>query len=239
MRQSSPCSCQNFAGFASLSNWHLGKEDPNAREEPPMEHPTHDILMVSNRRGLTKQRMLGYALSGLVNLGLIAVLIEGLAVHYLRHETEELKAQVIQQAQPEKAVDIPKPTLIVPKDVVAPPEIVVQQPQQTIQTRTAVASSAPASRANGINSTHTTPPYPPNARRNGQEGAVVLHIMISAQGDVTSATVSRTSGVPELDQTAVNWVIGHWKYRPATDNGVAVVSASDARVVFSLKNASL
>ena len=204
-----------------------------------MEHPTHDILTLSNRRGLTRQRMVGYALAGLVNLGLIAVLIEGLAVHYMRHEAQELKAQVIQPTKPETVVNIPKPTLIVPKDVVAPPEIVVQQPQQTIQTKSFAASSAPATRANGINSTHTTPPYPPNAKKNGQEGAVLLHIMISAQGDVTNATVSRSSGVPELDQTAVAWVVTHWKYKPATDNGVAVASASDARVVFSLKSANL
>jgi protein TonB len=203
-----------------------------------MDHPTHDIQRLSHRRGLTRERLVGYALAGLVNLGLIAVLIEGLAVHYLRHEAQELKAQVIQPTQ-QPAVNIPKPTLIVPKDVVAPPEIVVQQPQQTIQTKSFAASSAPATRANGINSTHTTPPYPPNAKKNGQEGAVLLHIMISAQGDVTSATVSRSSGVAELDQTAVAWVTSHWKYKPATDNGVAVASVSDARVVFSLKNASL
>ena len=66
----------------------------------------------------------------------------------------------------------------------------------------------------------------------------MLHINISAQGDVTTATVSKSSGVPELDQTAVDWVIKHWKYKPATNNGTAVASTSDAQVVFNLKNAS-
>jgi protein TonB len=202
-----------------------------------MEHPAH--LILSKRRELTKQRLTSYVLAGLVNLGLIWILIDGLAMHFIRHEPPELTAQVIVPAKPETTVAIPKPTLIVPKDTVAPPEIVVQQPQQTIQTRSAAASSAPATRANGINSTHTTPPYPPDAKKNGQEGTVLLHIMISAQGEVTGATVSQSSGVAELDQTAVDWVIKHWKYKPATDNGVAVASASDARVVFSLKNASL
>jgi protein TonB len=206
-----------------------------------MQHPTHDILTLSNRRGLTRERIVGYALAGLVNLGLVAVLIEGLAVHYLRHEAQELKAQVIPTTQPETTVNVPPPTMIVPKDTIAPPEIVVQQPQPqtTIQARTAPAApaAAPSSRANGITSTHSTPPYPPDAKKNEQQGTVVLHIMISAQGDVTNATVSRSSGVPVLDQTAVDWVVRHWKYKPATDNGVAVASASDAQVVFNLKNA--
>ena len=206
-----------------------------------MQHPTHDILALNAKRGLSRERIIGYALAGLVNLGLIAVLIEGLAVHYLKHEAAEIKAQIIEPTKPEQTVNIPKPTLIVPKDTIAPPEVVVQtpQPQTTIQQRVAPSSapSASATRANGITSTHTTPPYPPNAKKNEQQGTVVLHIMISAQGDVTSATVSRSSGVPELDQTAVDWVTKHWKYKPATDNGTAVASASDAQVVFNLKNA--
>ncbi len=205
-----------------------------------MQHPTHDILALSTRKGLTRERIIGYALAGLVNLGLIAILIEGLAVHYLRHEEQELRAQVIQPSKPETAVNVPQPTMIVPKDTITPPEIVVQQPQPqtTIQARMAPAvSTAPSTHANGITNTHTTPPYPPNAKKNQQQGTVVLHIMISAQGDVTSAIVSRSSGVPELDQTAADWVTRHWKYKPATDNGVAVASASDAQVVFNLKNA--
>jgi protein TonB len=205
-----------------------------------MDHPAHQLLRA--RKELTKQRLTSYVLAGVINLGLIWMLIDGLAMHLIRHEPPELKAQIIEPTKPEQTVNIPKPTMIVPKDTVAPPEIVVQQPQpqQTIQTKVAPAAPAAApTRANGINDTHTTPPYPPSAKKNGQEGVVLLHIMVSAQGDVTGATVSRSSGVPELDQTAVDWVIKHWKYKPATNNGVAVASASDARVVFSLKNASL
>ena len=112
-----------------------------------MQHPTHDILALSARRKLTKERMVGYALAGVVNIGLISVLIEGLAVHYLRHEPPELRAQVIAPTKPETVVNVPKPTMIVPKDTVAPPEIVVQQPQpqNAIQTKTAPAAPSAAS----------------------------------------------------------------------------------------------
>jgi len=206
-----------------------------------MQHPTHDILTA--KKPWTRQRLAGYALAALVNLAFIWMLIEGLAVHYIKHEVAELKAQVIAPTKPETQVAIPKPTLIVPKDTIRPPEVVVQtpQPQSTITTKMAPASpstSAAQSRASGITSTHTTPPYPPGAKKDEKQGTVVLHINISAQGDVTTATVSKSSGVPELDQTAVDWVIKHWKYKPATNNGTAVASTSDAQVVFNLKNAS-
>ena len=171
------------------------------------------------------------------------MLIDGLAVHYMKHEPAELKATVIQPTKEVETQPIPKPTMATPKeDTVAPPQIEVQTPtpdtiQQKVAPQTPAAVAAPPTRANGITSTHSIPPYPPGAKKDNKEGTVVLHISISATGDVTNATVTKSSGVPELDQTAVSWVIAHWKYKPATDNGIAVDSQSDAQVVFNLKTA--
>jgi protein TonB len=214
------------------------------KQEELMHYPEHQLLsaMARSRKELTKERLIGYVLAGVVNLGLIAGLIDGLAVHYLKHQPAELKVAVIQPQKQVETQPIPKPTMVTPKDTIAPPQIEVQTPTpNTIQQKVAPAAPSQAAaptRANGITSTHTTPPYPPGAKSAGKEGKVILHIMISATGDVTSATVTKSSGVPELDQTAVSWVIAHWKYKPATDNGTAVASQSDAQVVFSLKNMS-
>jgi TonB family protein len=65
---------------------------------------------------------------------------------------------------------------------------------------------------------------------------VQLHVSISATGAVTAAAVTRSSGFPDLDQSAVNWVIAHWKYKPAVQGGVAVASATNAALVFDLKH---
>jgi len=89
----------------------------------------------------------------------------------------------------------------------------------------------------GIGGTHTIPAYPPLARRLGEHGSVRLSLTISATGDVTGASVVQSSGFPDLDHTAVDWVLGHWKYKPATHDGVAVPSQSQAVVVFNLQNA--
>lgn len=56
-----------------------------------------------------------------------------------------------------------------------------------------------------------TPPYPAQARSRGQQGTVQLMIVFGADGRVTSATVSRSSGFSDLDRTASAWVRRHWR----------------------------
>ena len=86
----------------------------------------------------------------------------------------------------------------------------------------------------GILSTHTVPPYPPIARRLGAEGKVTLRLTVSADGRVTQADVETSSGRDELDQTARQWILAHWTYKPALEDGVPVASHVLAAVTFSL-----
>jgi hypothetical protein len=39
-----------------------------------------------------------------------------------------------------------------------------------------------------------------------------------------------------MDQTAQAWIVSHWRYRPALDDGAPAVSQTLATVVFSLKD---
>ena len=63
------------------------------------------------------------------------------------------------------------------------------------------SSAANAIRANG---TIDTPPYPPISRENGEEGRVVLKIMVSPEGKVTNVGVAKSSGFARLDRAARN-----------------------------------
>ena len=92
-----------------------------------------------------------------------------------------------------------------------------------------MASIAPDTAAASIAGTHTTPPYPGIARKMGEQGTVKLRLTISPQGVVTAADVVQSSGFPDLDQTAVSWVMSHWKYKPAVQAGVAVTSTDPGR----------
>ncbi len=91
--------------------------------------------------------------------------------------------------------------------------------------------------AMGIVGTHTIPPYPLLERRLNEQGTVTLRLTISPQGVVTGAEVVKSSGYPGLDQSAIGWVMAHWKYKPAILNGSPVASQTTAAVVFNLKNA--
>jgi protein TonB len=81
--------------------------------------------------------------------------------------------------------------------------------------------------------TSPRPPYPPEARRLGQQGRVLLSVQINADGRVTSASVRQSSGIPALDSAAVQGVL-RWTFEPARVAGVAVASRAEVPVNFSL-----
>ena len=89
----------------------------------------------------------------------------------------------------------------------------------------------------GIASTHTTPPYPATAIRQGLEGKVLLKLTVLETGRVAKAEIVASSGSDALDQAAQAWITAHWAYRPALDHGQPVVSQTLASVSFNLKDA--
>jgi periplasmic protein TonB len=88
--------------------------------------------------------------------------------------------------------------------------------------------------ASAVAGTHTIPDYPAFDRRLNHEGTVSLNIAVDANGEITGATVTQSSGYDGLDSAAIAWVKAHWRYTPATKNGVAVPSTVRASVVFHL-----
>ena len=203
-----------------------------------MQRPLHGI---SQAEPLSSRRLAGIGFAAALNIAFVWALTTGLAQKIVLDLPHDLEVSVIRspdQVQP--AVAPPKPNLVQPQDTatVAPPEIQIDT-QQAPAAVTAAAQPTPPSdnSISGVSSTHTTPPYPAMARRLGEQGVVVLHLTISPQGDVISAQVTKSSGYSDLDQTASSWVMAHWKYKPAVQNGVPVPSATDAAVKFDLKNA--
>lgn len=92
-------------------------------------------------------------------------------------------------------------------------------------------SYAPAS---AIAATHTIPAYPALDRRLDHEGTVLLTVAIDTEGNVSDASVLKSSGFEGLDAAAVAWVKEHWRYKPATRNGNAVTGTARAEVTFRL-----
>ena len=65
---------------------------------------------------------------------------------------------------------------------------------------------------------------------------VTFRLIVSPEGRVIRAEVLASSGRDELDQTAQAWILAHWAYHPALENGVAVASQVLATVTFSLSD---
>jgi TonB family protein len=78
------------------------------------------------------------------------------------------------------------------------------------------------------------PLYPERARKAGMEGQVVLHLQISAQGEMIQAMVARTSGSRLLDEAALTAVRAS-KFKPAQQGGAAVTSEAEALYRFELR----
>ncbi|MEY4652613.1 MAG: hypothetical protein RI884_1194 [Pseudomonadota bacterium] len=63
------------------------------------------------------------------------------------------------------------------------------------------------------------PAYPVQSRRLGEQGQVIVHVLIGADGLPQKAQVHQTSGHDRLDQAALATVLG-WRYVPGKRGGV-------------------
>lgn len=79
------------------------------------------------------------------------------------------------------------------------------------------------------------PDYPPEAKRLKQQGVVVIHASIDAQGRLTDFTLAKSSGYPLLDQAALQ-KFRSYRFAPATEMGLPVASTLNAPIRFSLSH---
>lgn len=83
---------------------------------------------------------------------------------------------------------------------------------------------------------NTPPQYPLSARLKGQEGIVILHAEILAEGRVGDLKVKSSSGYRILDQSALA-AVKLWKFDPATKKGKPVPVWAEIPVRFVQKAA--
>ncbi len=79
------------------------------------------------------------------------------------------------------------------------------------------------------------PAYPAAALRAGQQGTVVLKVLVDVDGSPLRVDIERSSGHRSLDLAARIQVLRQWKFQPATDGGRAVQAVGLVPVDFSLQ----
>lgn len=75
--------------------------------------------------------------------------------------------------------------------------------------------------------------YPQAERSQGIEGTTKLSFTVDAGGDIRDIAVSTSSGNANLDAAAVECA-AFWRYRPATQDGIAFAKPWQAQVVWKL-----
>ena len=87
---------------------------------------------------------------------------------------------------------------------------------------------APATKDQAIH-----PKYPMASRRKGEQGRVILDVLVSREGKATSVTIISTSGFKELDAAAKEAVMDA-KFKPGERNGKAVEASARMTILFQL-----
>jgi periplasmic protein TonB len=215
-----------------------------------MERPSHRIATLQFHTG--SRRLGGLGLSFSMQALFALVLISGFVIEKVKpnpgtrltpaDEKVEVRTppppepQTIKPTLPSAAPPIftietapagPTITTIVPQTG-NPPVTVPPQPPRT--------NTVPDRAAASIAATHSSPPYPPMARRLGVEGKVTLRLTILADGRVGKADVVSSSGRRDLDEAAQSWIVSRWTYQPAIKDGAPAASQALAAVEFSLTN---
>lgn len=190
---------------------------------------------------------------GGMHLAVIWALLNGLQIHNAPSpRPDDIEAAVIERPTPH--IETPPPAPFQPNQVLfrepelppvhvdtmeAPPTVTLDSApplHMGPDTRGGSADPEPVINAAAVDPHHplTQPPYPMSSRHLAEEGALLLEILVGADGHVHEAKVSHSSGFERLDQAALSEAKQHWRLRPATRNGVAFEQWLTLRVVFRL-----
>ena len=77
------------------------------------------------------------------------------------------------------------------------------------------------------------PMYPPQSRRSGEHGTVILKLHVLEDGSVADALIDKSSGYPALDYAAM-YEAFRWKLEPGTINGARSRMWGQFAVTFKL-----
>ena len=78
------------------------------------------------------------------------------------------------------------------------------------------------------------PQYPASALQQGLGGAVLLSVYIGANGSPGQVQVKTSSGIAELDKSAVA-AVSQWRFEPASQGGRAIASWYELPIRFEVK----
>jgi periplasmic protein TonB len=162
-------------------------------------------------------RLVGLALVVLVHVVLIYALVQALAHRSIDLLQQPIEANIIAVAPPPEPPKPPPPEKVAPppKPFVPPPEVQLPSVQPGAGAITGSANAPPTvDRAQSRD-----PDYPATARREGEQGSVVLQVLVGIDGRVRDARLAQSSGFPDLDQAALDGIKRDYRFTPGMIDG--------------------
>lgn len=136
---------------------------------------------------------------------------------------------------PEAPREKPHPATPTPETPTPPPIIHHEAPAHEGNSNATIHSEGGARTEAKPDYLQNPPPrYPERARRLSQQGVVLLHVRVNAEGHPTEVEVRHSSGYDLLDHAAVESVSG-WRFKPATLQGTPVGSDVEVPIRFELQ----
>ena len=135
------------------------------------------------------------------------------------------------QAVPQKAMPLPPPMPVAIAEVAPTPQtptgvvasVAALPPMTAPQTATPVAPPSPKVELPSSDADYLQnpkPAYPPMSKRIGEQGRVVVRVLIGVDGVAQKAEIRTSSGFERLDQAALA-TAQRWRYVPGKRGGVA------------------
>ena len=157
-------------------------------------------------------------------------------------------------AQPEPPVRPPKPKPVIERPVTPrPPAPLITSAAPPVEPAIPAPAPAPVeppppTQAPTLAAIEVTPPvfnadylknpapsYPAQSRRLGEEGRVILRVLVSAAGAADEVQIRTSSGFPRLDDAARE-TVRQWKFQPARRGSEAVAAWVLVPIRFSLES---
>jgi len=144
--------------------------------------------------------------------------------------------------KPTKTAPVQSITPDIPHDVPPVTPIGLDSPEFLQPARPPHDTTSPADEFRDGGGTGTNPAtarqmlplrYPPNARRQGIEGYVIVAFTVTANGTVIDAHVVESHPARVFDKAALKAIYG-WRFRPARKTGTPVSSQLIQRIEFNL-----
>jgi protein TonB len=174
-------------------------------------------------------RLAGITLVVLLHLAIIYALVNALAHRSVDVVRSPIETKIIDRAPSEKVELPPPPPKFAPPPppFIPPPEINIERPPSPIQSTapsviTTVKPAAPEPirvlpRLDAQRS--RDPEYPPQSRRLGEQGSLVLQALIDVDGRVLESKLVQSSGFDRLDQAALDGIKTSYRFIPGTVDG--------------------